>query len=36
MIEFILEVFIGILIGTPLIWILLTLGILAIGWCDDK
>ena len=33
--EFIINVIIGIILGTLLSWVLLTLGILAIAWCDD-
>lgn len=34
--EIFISIVIGVVMGTLLSWVLLTLGILAIAWCDDK
>lgn len=31
-----INIVIGVIVGTLLSWVLTTLGILAIAWCDDK
>lgn len=34
--ETFINIVIGVVVGTLLSWVLTTLGILAIAWCDDK
>lgn len=34
--ETFINIVIGIIVGTLLSWVLITLGVLAIAWCDDK
>lgn len=34
--ETFITIVIGAVVGTLLSWVLITLGVLAIAWCDDK
>lgn len=34
--ETFINIVIGVVVGTLLSWVLTTLGVLAIAWCDDK